>query len=136
MYGPHDSFCPVNGHVIGSLIGKATSQNSVMQVYGTGKARRQFMYVGDFARIVTHVIKNPFWFQDLICAPKEEVSIADSAQIIANLTNKAIEYDKTKTDGQLRKYASSTNFDSIFPNFEWVPLEKGIHLTLNWLRKN
>lgn len=136
MYGQHDSFCPVNGHVIGSLIGKATSQLARLQVYGTGKARRQFMYVEDFARIIAHVINHPIWFQDLICAPKEEISIADAARIIANLTDKEIEYDETKTDGQIKKYASSVNFDSIFPDFKWTPLEHGIQKTLEWYKQN
>jgi GDP-L-fucose synthase len=136
MYGPYDSFCPVNGHVIGSLIGKATSQLATLQVYGTGRARRQFMYVEDFARIIAHVIHHPIWFQDLICAPKEEISIADTARIIANLTDKEIEYDETKTDGQLIKYASSVNFGSIFPDFKWTPFERGMQKTLEWYKQN
>jgi len=136
MYGPHDSFCPVNGHVIGSLIGKATSPSPTLEVYGTGKARRQFMYIEDFARIVSCVIKDPIWFQDLICAPKEEISIAETAEIVANLTDKKIEYDKLKSDGQIKKCARSTNFDALFPEFKWTTVREGIHKTLEWYKQN
>ena len=136
MYGPHDSFCPVNGHVIGSLIGKATSPSPTLEVYGTGKARRQFMYIEDFARIVSCVIKDPIWFQDLICAPKEEISIAETAEIVSNLTDKKIEYDKLKSDGQIKKCARSTNFDALFPEFKWTTVREGIHKTLEWYKQN
>lgn len=108
MYGPHDSFCPVNGHVIGSLIGKATSNmNDYLSVNGTGEALRQFMYVEDFARIVVQSLANPRPCQDLICASKEEISISDVATMIAKNSGKDIVYDTSMANGQYRKYAIS-----------------------------
>ena len=53
MYGPHDKFSTSVGHVIGGLIVKAYDESKVhLDVYGTGIALRQFLYVEDFARIL------------------------------------------------------------------------------------
>lgn len=135
MYGPHDSFCPINGHVIGSLIGKAMTQD-VLTVYGTGKALRQFMYVDDFARIIRDILRRSNIYADLICAPPDEHRISDVAQLIASNVGIELTYDTTKTDGQIRKYGKSINFNQLFPGFEWTSLDEGIQKTLDWYRMN
>ena len=103
---------------------------------GSGTALRQFMYVEDFASIVKRVILEPLLFQDLICAPKEENSIAILATLIGKLTGRTIEYDEHYGNGQHRKYARSINFDSLFPDFHWTSLVEGIEKTIKWYKQN
>lgn len=135
MYGPHDNFCQKNGHVIGSLISKSFGEKRI-NVFGTGKALRQFMYVSDFAKIIAHVLVNRVPFQDLICAPNEEISISHLANQLAIMSDKEVVYDKTKTDGQLRKHAHSVKFQSLFPDFVWTRFEEGLKKTVDWYIKN
>ena len=136
MYGKHDSFDPVNGHVIGSLIGKAFGDgNGPLKVFGTGKALRQFMYADDCARIVKYALTHPPGVQDVICAPPSEISIADLAAKIASEAGLELEYDRTKSDGQIRKFAKSEHFDQWYPGFEWTTLDDGLKQTILWLKQ-
>ena len=62
MYGKYDNFNPKSSHMIASVIRKiheAKSQKKLsVNIWGDGKARREFMYAGDFADFIFYAIKN------------------------------------------------------------------------------
>lgn len=130
MYGPHDSFCPKNGHVIGSLIGKAAKASTTFEVRGTGRARRQFMFVNDMARIVWKRLASVKpGCNDVVCAPPEEVTIKELAEQIGCLANtKPVFSSPHDSDGQLNKFAKNEAGDDV----GWTPLERGLQLTYDW----
>lgn len=59
LYGRHDKFNPLNSHMIPAVIRKideaVKNGNSIVDIWGDGNARREFMYAGDFARIVWEI---------------------------------------------------------------------------------
>lgn len=62
LYGRYDKFCTENAHMIPAVIhklyvAKKKSINTV-EIWGSGKARREFMYSGDFADFIFYSIKN------------------------------------------------------------------------------
>jgi len=131
MYGPHDVFDPPNGHVVGDLVAKASAGPRLL-VLGTGAAMRQFMYVRDFARIVWQAL--PMALPPaLMCAPPDaSISIRELAARIARLAGTTVEFDTTKSDGQLRKHCNTARFQRAFPAFEWTSLEDGLRATIDW----
>lgn len=137
IYGPEDHFNLVQSHVIPALITRfeqaMDSNNQEVRLFGTGKARRQFVYVDDVVRRILDIIhtkentkKNTIEFGHVI-APPMEYSIAETAKLIARevgYTGKIIFDGDTSKDGQYRKYIVSRDTGS------WTCLEEGIQETI------
>ena len=137
MYGPCDSFCPVNGHVVGSLIGKSlAAAPGPLKVFGTGCAKRQLMYVDDMAAIILQCLDAPLAVPAMICAPTEEVTIAEVSALIAGHGGRDLAYDDSYSDGQLRKFAISAHFETLFPDFQYTSVAEGIQKTVDWYKAN
>lgn len=62
LYGKYDKFGENNSHMIPAVIKKLhqAKENNVkeVEIWGTGKARREFMYAGDLAQMVNYIVKN------------------------------------------------------------------------------
>lgn len=125
LYGPHDNFGE-GGHVIPQLIAKAVKEGP-LKVFGDGSAKRQFLYTPDFARIILKCIITPPATNKMICAPKEEYTIAEVAKKIKD----NIEFDTSYPNGQPRKYATSLYLEKWLnnPNF-FTELEVGLKQTM------
>ena len=120
LFGPHDNFDLQNAHVIPALINKAVSEKS-LNVLGSGKALRQFLYVDDFAEIIHTCVQweQPTDHELFICAPNEEDEVC--IDCVVNIIKKhvgleKIEYDMTCSDGQYKKTASNKKLLENFPN--------------------
>ena len=128
LYGPGDNYHPENSHVIPALIRRfheAMLANAPsVAIWGTGKPRREFLYVDDFAAACVHVMKLPKVTYDKCTSPMlshinvgygQEVTIAQAAKTIAQLVGYkgAITFDPTKPDGAPRKWMNSTRINSL-----------------------
>jgi GDP-L-fucose synthase len=150
LYGPNDSFNLENGHVGPSLIKKiheAKMQNSpTLTVWGTGKARREFLYIDDMAAGCYEVMNADAEEFDRITSPMnrfvnlgygEDIEINDfvaTAIDVIGYTGQII-YDTTKPDGTMRKCTDSTKIMSL----GWQPkieIREGIHRTYRWYLDN
>ena len=139
LYGKHDNYSIENGHVIPGLIHKCyleSSSNKVnkwVNVWGTGKPLRQFLYVNDLARVIISSIDNTTWQKEttsMIVAPTEEISILSvSSTIGKEFGLKNIKLHPEKSDGQYKKTADNSLFKKHFSDFEFTPFEKGIKET-------
>ncbi len=140
IYGPNDNFNLDTSHVIPALIRKcyeAKENGTDFEVWGTGKAYREFVYSKDVANIVQWVLENYDDPEPLIISPDEEISIATVAQEIAwrvGYTD-SIVYNQ-KMDGQLRKPSDNSKLKSLLPNFKFTPIEAGLEETIDWYAKN
>ncbi len=118
LYGPGDNYHPENSHVIPALIRRfheAKEQHApVVKVWGTGKPKREFLYVDDLARASVHMMTLEKSIFDTHTSPMnshinigsgEEVTIADLAHAVAKTVGYQgeIHFDATKPDGTLRK---------------------------------
>jgi len=140
IYGPNDNFNLDTSHVIPALISKcfeACMRLQNFEVWGTGKAYREFVYSKDVANIVQWALENYDDPEPLIISPDEEISIATVAQEIAwrvGYTD-SIVYNQ-KMDGQLRKPSDNSKLKSLLPNFKFTPIEEGLQETIDWYVKN
>ena len=137
LYGEYDKYEEHNSHFVSALIRKIYEANNEIELWGTGKPLRQFMYGGDLARIIKYMIDNDI-VDNFNVAPKEVYSIDE----IANIGKKACEkdkivvnYDNTKPDGQFRKDVDSSKLLSVLENFEFTTLEEGIKKTYDTFSK-
>ena len=109
LYGPGDNYHPDNSHVPAALIrrfheAKVRGAKQVM-VWGTGKARREFMAADDLGDACVFVMKHYSNEGFLNIGTGEEVSIKDFAQVIAEIVGYHGEliFDTSRPDGPPRK---------------------------------
>ena len=137
IYGPNDNFDLDSSHVIPALIHKcylAKEKGTDFEVWGTGKAYREFVYVDDVATIATWVLHNYNEPEPFIISPDEEINMSILAQTIMFKMNGhgTIIYDHTKPDGQLKKPSDNSILKRCLPDFEFIPIQEGLSRTINW----
>lgn len=109
LYGPGDNYHPELSHVVAALIrrfheAKLSGAKSVM-VWGTGRPRREFLYVDDMADACVHLMKT-YSGADLInVGTGEDIAIAEFARMVAEIVGYRgeIGFDTSRPDGTPRK---------------------------------
>ena len=141
LYGPNDNFSENESHVIPGLISRMhkakLSQEPVFNIWGTGKPKREFLYVDDLAEAINFVIENDVNTKLLNVGSNEEVTIKELSIIIKEALNfeGSLEFDETKPDGNPRKLLDSTKIFEL----GWKPLvslTQGIERTYSWFNEN
>lgn len=141
IYGPNDNFDIVNGHVIPSLIHKcflARENKTDLQIWGTGKPLREFIYSKDVAKLTEWVLNNYNDDKPIILSTSEEISIKDVVGIIVELMNFKgnVIFDTTKPDGQFRKPSDNSKIKECLPNFKFTQIYEGLKETIEYFEKN
>lgn len=136
LYGPGDRFDAERSHVIPALLMKAyhakmTGQDFV--VWGSGKPRREFLYVYDLAEALVFCLKNYSSGAPLNIGSGQEVAIKDLAEMIADVVGfqGRIIFDASKPNGVMRKLMNS---EKIF-KAGWKPsveLRDGLVKAYRW----
>ena len=131
MYGENDKFGD-NSHFIAALVKKIVKMekdgNSTLELFGTGKPLRQFMYSDDLAWVIKECLDKNI-YESFNVATEENLSIREMVDIAlksCNLKNTQLVFDKTKPDGQYRKDVSIEKLKGLLPNFKTLSLNKGI----------
>ena len=148
LYGPRDNFELKTSHVLPAFINKVHTAKLLKQkeveVWGTGKPLREFLYVDDLSRAVSHCLENvnakDIYNQDIShinCGSEEEVSISKLMDIIQDVVNYKgdIIFDKTKPDGTFRKKMDNTRMQNLGYKSS-TSLKDGIGKTYSWFKEN
>ena len=133
LYSEYDNFNNKNKmHFMTALLKKIKSSTNTLNLLGTGKPLRQFMYAGDLARVIKEVIDNDIT-NSFNVATSENLSIDKIANISLNVLNKnlKINYSKPELDGQYRKDVSNNKMLTHLPNFKFTSFEEGIKKVYN-----
>jgi len=143
IFGPHDNFSIEDGHVIPGLIHKcynAKKNNTDLTIWGSGKPLRQFICSKDLARLTLWVMRNYHSHDPIILSvgEEDEVSIGDVAHMVAKAMNfqGKVVFDTSKSDGQYKKTASNKKLMSLYPEFQFTPIEQGIQEACEWFEAN
>lgn len=150
LYGPGDNFHPENSHVLPALIRRfheaAQAGDDEVQIWGSGKPRREFLHVDDMAEASLFVLDLDRETYDANTQPMlshinvgtgTDVSIMELAQMVARVTGfqGRITNDPSKPDGTLRKLMDVGRL----ADMGWrasVNLEKGLQETYDWFVEN
>ena len=128
LYSEYDNFDnDKKMHFITALLKKIKISNGELNLLGTGKPLRQFMYAGDLARIIKLTIENNITESFNIAYPENQ-SINDLAEkALGSLKKKYyIKYKNPDLDGQYRKDVDITKMLSLFPDFKFTSYDQGI----------
>jgi len=148
LYGPRDNFDLETSHVLPALINKVhcamERDDQFLEVWGTGKPLREFLYVDDLARAVLHCLESvdsidiySKGISHLNCGSNDEVSISDLVKLIMDVVGYDGEIRNTysKPDGTFRKKMDNTRIsDTGFS--PKVSLLDGVSRTYEWYLKN
>jgi len=137
LYGPNDNFDLQTSHVLPALMrkiheAKEEGKESV-EVWGTGRPRREFLHVDDLADAVVFATKEYSEEVHLNVGTGEDISIADLVRLIANVVgwNGEPRFDADMPDGTPRKLMDVTRLHSLGWRHE-IGLESGIERTYRW----
>lgn len=141
LYGPGDNFDLQTSHVIPALIRKCIdavdSGQRWIEVWGTGSASREFLYVDDAA---DGIVRATFLYDaadPVNLGTGREITIRDLVTLIAKLTGFSgeIRWNRTKPDGQPRRALDTRRARDLFGFEARVPLEVGLQETVRWYLK-
>ena len=138
LYGPGDNFDLETSHVIPALIRKfvtARDQNlPSVEVWGTGSASREFLYVDDAARAIVAATERYDGPEPVNVGAGREVTIRRLVEMIGDLVGYRgeIRWDTTKPDGQPRRMLDTRRARELFGFQAEVPLEEGLKETIAW----
>jgi GDP-L-fucose synthase len=142
LYGPRDNFNPASSHVIPALILKCLEakerSDDHIDVWGTGSASREFLYVEDAAEGIVLAAERYDGSDPVNLGSGNEITIKDLIGIIARLTGFAgrIVWDPTKPDGQPRRRLDVSRAEKHFGFRAKTGFEDGLRRTIEWYREN
>lgn len=142
LYGPGDNFDPASSHVIPALIKKfiEAKKNRVktVEVWGTGKATREFLYVKDAAHAVILASEKYNKPEPVNIGAGFEISIKELAEKIKKITGFTgeIRWDTTKPDGQPRRMLDTHRAFDEFGFQASVHFDKGLQEVIAWYEQN
>ena len=141
LYGPGDNFSLRSSHVLPALLRKVHEAKeagaAAVEVWGTGKPRREFLHVDDLADACVFLMQrydgdgwvNVGWGRDETIA-----ELADTIRRVVGFSGE-LRFDPSKPDGTPRKLLDTTRLTAL----GWSPkigLEAGIRSTYEWFLNN
>ena len=141
LYGPGDNFNPETAHVIPALVKKfvdaVNNNDRVIEVWGTGEATREFLYVKDAASAIVNATASYDRAEPLNLGSGREISIWYLVNLIAEQVGYTgnILFDYSKPNGQMRRRLSNLNAYEIMPKY-LMSLEDGLSKTIDWYKEN
>ncbi len=146
LYGPRDNFDLATSHVIPALIRKCLDAQSrprtsnlepVLEVWGTGRPTREFLYVEDAAAGILLAAERYNESEPVNLGSGMEISIRDLVDQIVELTGfkGQVRWDASKPDGQPRRCLDTSKAKRLFGFEARTPFKEGLRKTIEWYQK-
>lgn len=138
MYGPHDSFDLRHSHVLPALIRKVyeakKSGRDYVEVWGTGKPTREFLYVEDAAEAILLATEKYDKSEPVNIGSGMEISIKDLVTSVCKMLNYSgeIRWDTSRPDGQPRRLLDVSRAKHEFGFVAKTSFEDGLKRTIEW----
>ncbi len=142
LYGPGDKFHPAVSHVIPALIKKCVDAKESgadhIEVWGTGSASREFLYVDDAAEAITLASELYDEGEPINLGTDEEMPIKELVEIIRELVGYEgeLRWDTSRPDGQPRRRVDPSRAKQHFGFEASVPFRVGLQRTIEWYLAN
>lgn len=140
LYGVNDNFDLSSSHVLPALIRKAhdaKERRVPLEVWGSGKPQREFLFADDAADAVVFLAKNYSGYEHVNVGAGQDISISGLVEKICRVVgfDGEIRYDASKPDGTMKKLMAVDKLT----NLGWTPkvtLDEGLGLTYEWYQAN
>ena len=142
LYGPGDKFHPSVSHVIPALIKKCVDaieagQDSI-EVWGTGTASREFLYVDDAAKGILLAAEHYRGAEPVNLGANQEIAVKELVEDVAEVTGFTgrIEWNSSRPDGQPRRCVDPSRAKRLFGFEASTPFAEGLRRTYEWYLAN
>ena len=138
LYGPHDNFDLETSHVLPALMRKVHEAKlegrDEIEVWGTGSAMREFLYVDDLADACLFLMEHYDEAGHVNIGTGLEVSIRELTETLIDVVHPTatIRWDSSRPDGAPRKLLDVSKLEGL----GWrhtTGLREGIERTYRWL---
>ncbi len=142
LYGPGDKFNPAVSHVVPALIRKCVLAKEAgddhIEVWGTGSASREFLYVDDAAEGIVAAAERYDGSEPVNLGAARELLIRDLVEIVVELTGfeGEIRWDDSKPDGQPRRSVDASRAKDLFGFEATTDFRTGLQRTIDWYLAN
>jgi len=142
LYGPGDKFHPSVSHVIPALIKKCVEAREAgadhIDVWGTGSASREYLYVEDAARAIVIAAESHDGTDPINLGADREITIRETAEAIAEVTGFAgtLRWDPSKPDGQPRRRIDPGRAAEMLGWTARMDFHEGLRRTVEWYLAN
>jgi GDP-L-fucose synthase len=141
LYGPHDNYDLKASHVVPALIAKIhaarESGAKSVEVWGTGKPKRELLYVEDLADALVFLMKSYSQEDHINVGTGVDVTIAELASLVARVIGfeGGFDFVTDKPDGTPRKLLDVSRMSALGWTAQ-TDLEEGLRLAYAWYRDN
>ncbi len=142
LYGPRDSYNEQRSHVVAALVRKfveaTIEKKSEVEVWGTGRPIREFLYVQDCAEAIVRAAEKYDDIEPLNIGTGIGTSIRELTELVQGISGfkGQLRWNADKPDGQMVKILDVTKMKSIL---KWTPptdLHTGLEKTIEWYREH
>ncbi len=138
LYGPRDNFDLETSHVIPALIRKCVEAKRAgapsVEVWGTGQATREFLYVEDAAEAIVRGAEKYDAPEPVNLGSGQEVTVRELVEMIQQMSTYqgSIVWDPTKPDGQPRRSLDTGKARDLLGWQAATTLRQGLERTIEW----
>lgn len=138
LYGPGDKFHPSVSHVIPALIKKCVdareSGTGHVEVWGSGSASREYLYVDDAADAIVRAGEVDTTAEPVNLGADREVTIRETVELIAELVgfDGELRWDPSKPDGQPRRAVDGSRARALLGWSPSMEFHRGLRNTIEW----
>jgi GDP-L-fucose synthase len=138
LYGPGDNFDPASSHVIPALIKKCVDAREegapFIEVWGSGSASREFLYVDDAAEGIVLAAERYDGAEPVNLGTGREITIRELVGLIVGLTQFTgeVRWDASKPDGQPRRVLDTSRAKERFGFVAHTEFMDGLRETIHW----
>ena len=139
IYGPHDKYDLEKSHVFGATITKVMRAKDYLEVWGTGKEIRDFLYAEDLVDFIKKAIqKQKTQYEIYNCGSGEPVTVKDLCKKIIEISGKdiSIKFNKTKPSIPFDMYLDCSKAKKELGWMPQIEIDQGIQKTISWWKKN
>ena len=142
LYGPGDKFHPSVSHVIPALIKKCVeakeSGAGQVEVWGTGSASREYLFVDDAAEAIVRAAEVDTTAEPVNLGADREVTIKETVETVARLVGfeGELRWDPSKPDGQPRRAVDGARARELLGWSPTMDFEAGLVATIDWYLAN
>jgi GDP-L-fucose synthase len=142
LYGPGDKFHPSVSHVIPALIKKCVEAKESgadhVEVWGTGAASREYLFVDDAAEAIVRAAEVETTAEPVNLGADREVTIKETVETIAELVGfqGELRWDPSKPDGQPRRAVDGARARDLLGWSPTVEFDEGLRATIEWYLAN
>ena len=141
LHGPGDNFDPAHSHVIPALIRKFVEAREAgqtpVEIWGTGTASREFLYVDDCAEAILLAAERYDGGEPVNIGTGDEIAVGELARTIARLTGHTggTHFNAAFPDGQPRRRLDVSRAAELFGFRAHTSLENGLRRTIEWYER-